>query len=220
MPGSPPVEPNAQPRDPGPPALSARWLDLQMFDTQPLKPALSGLELEYRIIQLYRRDAGKREATFSFDTGQGTQDLGFRNEVNVLFDCQPARDITLRVRDENGEPSTASLLIRDKAGRVYPSQAKRLAPDFSFHPQVYRGDGETLQAARRRVRHRVSRGPESIAGNAPRRRWTRKPRELRFQGGALDRSGEARLVVRRSSHPRRRLRALLRSRPRAFMRRT
>ena len=63
-----------------------RWLDLMMFDSQPLKPALSGLTLEYRIVQLYSRDAGKREAKFSFNVGQGTQDLGYRNETDVLFD--------------------------------------------------------------------------------------------------------------------------------------
>jgi len=39
-----------------------RWLDLKMFDQQPFQPALSGLKLEYRIIELYSRDAGKREA--------------------------------------------------------------------------------------------------------------------------------------------------------------
>jgi hypothetical protein len=78
VPGSPPVVPHSQPKDPGEPALAARWLDMQMFEAPPMQPALSGLGLEYRIIQLYSRDAGKRDATFSFDTGQGTQDLGFR----------------------------------------------------------------------------------------------------------------------------------------------
>ncbi len=39
VPGSPPVAPNAQPKDPGAPALSTRWLDLQMFDAPPLRPA-------------------------------------------------------------------------------------------------------------------------------------------------------------------------------------
>jgi len=160
--GSPKVEPNARPRDPGPPALSARWLDLQMFDSQPMKPALSGLELEYRIIQLYSRDAGKREASFSFDTGQGTQDLGFRNEVSVLFDCKPARDIGLNIVDENGAPCIASLLIRDRAGRVYPSQIKRVAPDFFFHPQVYRGDGEVLKLPDGGYDITFQRGPESL----------------------------------------------------------
>ena len=64
------------------------WLDLKMFDEPPLEPTLSGLELEYRVVRLYSHDAGLREASLVFDVGQGTQDLGFRNEVPVLFDCR------------------------------------------------------------------------------------------------------------------------------------
>jgi hypothetical protein len=165
VPGSPPVQPNARPRDPGEPALSARWLDLQTFDAQPMKPTLSGLSLEYRIVQLYSRDAGKREASFSFDTGQGTQDLGFRNELHVLFDCRPAHQVKLRILDENDQPCTASLLIRDQAGRVYPSQVKRLAPDFFFHPQVYRNDGEVLKLPAGTYDIAFQRGPESLVEN-------------------------------------------------------
>ncbi len=161
--GSPPVAPNAKPRDPGPPALDSRWLDLQMFEAPPARPALSGLAVEYRIAQLYSRDAGKREAVFSFDTGQGTQDLGFRAETSVLFDCRPARAIALSIVDENGAPCVAELLIRDTAGRVYPSQVKRLAPDFFFHPQIYRGDGETIRLPDGDYDITFRRGPESIA---------------------------------------------------------
>lgn len=138
------------------------WLDLQTFDQQPLLKSLSGLPLEYRILQIYSRDAGKREAKIGFNVGQGTQDIGFRNEVPVLFNALPARTITLDVRDENNEPTTAAFVIRDKAGRVYPSQAKRLAPDFAFHPQVYRGDGESLKLPDGDYTLEFSRGPESI----------------------------------------------------------
>ena len=138
------------------------WLDLQTYDQQPLGKSLSGLSLEYRIIQLYSRDAGRREAKFSFNVGQGTQDIGFRNEVDTLFTCLPAHTITLRVRDENNQPTTASFVIRDAQRRVYPSQAKRLAPDFPFHPQVYRGDGETLKLPDGDYTVEFSRGPESI----------------------------------------------------------
>ena len=42
--------------------VDRRLLDLQMFNKQPMRERLSGLELEYRILQLYSRDAGKREA--------------------------------------------------------------------------------------------------------------------------------------------------------------
>lgn len=138
------------------------WLDFRMYDMQPLGKSLSGLPLEYRIIQLYSRDAGRREAKFSFNVGQGTQDIGFRNEVDTLFTCLPARAITFRVRDENNQPTTASFLIRDAQQRVYPSQAKRLAPDFPFHPQVYRGDGEILKLPDGEYTVEFSRGPESV----------------------------------------------------------
>lgn len=140
-----------------------RWLELQMFDAQPLRANLSGLGVEYRIIQLHSRDAGRREAKFSFDVGQGTQDLGFRNETDVLFRCEPAREIALRVRDEHGRPTTAAFVIRDRQGHVYPSQAKRLAPDFAFHPQVYRADGETIRLPEGRYTVEFQRGPESIS---------------------------------------------------------
>src|SRR5689334_11439901 len=109
-----------------------RWLDLAMFNKPPLKPTLSGLELEYRIIQLYSRDAGRREAKISFNVGQGTQDIGFRNDTDILFNCRPAADVSLRVLDEYGKPTTASLIIRDAQLHVYPLQTKRLAPDFDF----------------------------------------------------------------------------------------
>ena len=142
--------------------ISDRWLGLSVFNSQPLTKSLSGLELEYRIIQLYSRDAGKRDAKLSFDVGQGTQDLGFRNEVSLLFDCQPAHNLSLQVLDENGKPTTAGFEIRDHLGRVYPSQAKRLAPDFHFHPQVYRADGESVKLPNGTYQVKFYRGPESL----------------------------------------------------------
>ncbi len=160
------TSPNAQRLHNSPQAeVADRWLDLQMHDKQPLTKSLSGLNLEYRIIQLYSRDAGKREAKFSFDVGQGTQDLGYRAEADVLFQCQPAHEVALRVLDEDGKPTTASFIVRDAQGRVYPSQAKRLAPDFSFHPQIYRADGETLRLPPGEYKVEFSRGPESIIEN-------------------------------------------------------
>jgi hypothetical protein len=139
-----------------------RWLDLSLYTKAPHKPELSGLELEYRVIQLYSRDAGKREAKISFNVGQGSQDIGFRNETDILFTCLPATELTLRVLDENGRPTTASFVVRDAQGRTYPSRAKRLAPDFAFHPQVYRADGEKLLVGAGDYTFEVARGPEYV----------------------------------------------------------
>ena len=86
--------------------IEDRWLSLQTYDAQPLTQTLSGLELEYRILQLYSRDAGRREARVGFNVGASTQDIGFRNEVDTLFQCRSAVDIRLTVRDEDGKPTT------------------------------------------------------------------------------------------------------------------
>ena len=94
-----------------------------MFDKQPLKDRLSGLGLEYCIVELFSRDSGKREANLSFDVGQGTQDLGFRNEANLLFDCLPCVRVKLEVLDDDGTPTTGHFTIRDTRGRVYPAAA-------------------------------------------------------------------------------------------------
>lgn len=139
-----------------------RWLDAVLFDRPPVAPTLTGLALEYRILQLYSRDAGQRQAAFSFNVGQGTQDLGFRAEADVLFQCRPAREVTLRLRDDAGAPTTASLLITDPQGHVYPSPGRRLAPDFFFHPQVYRSDNEVLRLPEGRYTVVFQRGPESL----------------------------------------------------------
>lgn len=63
----------------------ARWLDLSVVVDKPLGKTLTGDKLEYVVVRLKPRQAGKREATLKFDVGQGTQDLGFRAEVPVLF---------------------------------------------------------------------------------------------------------------------------------------
>lgn len=145
------------------------WLDVAMFNAQPLRPRLSGLAVEYRILQLYSRDRGQREAHLAFNVGQGTQDLGFRNELDVLFDCRPANAVTFRVRDEHGKPAMATFTIRDAQGRVYPAMSKRLAPDFGFHPQIYRADGETERLPAGEYDVEYGRGPEYHRKQAKRR---------------------------------------------------
>jgi hypothetical protein len=65
------------------------WLEATVHAEAPLRKALSGRKVEYVILGLTAHEAGKREATLKFDVGQGTQDLGFRAEVPILFTVQP-----------------------------------------------------------------------------------------------------------------------------------
>jgi len=137
-----------------------RFIDIQMYDKQPMRARLSGLELEYRILQIYSKEAGKREARLSFNVGQGTQDLGFRSDIDILFSTRPATKVTFRVQDSDDRPTTGSFLIRDAQGRVYPSQAKRLAPDLAFQPQIYRANGEFVLLPPGEYTVEYTRGPE------------------------------------------------------------
>jgi hypothetical protein len=157
------TSPSAEPLA-GSPATEVRnrWLEISMFEGRPMTSRLSGLPLEYRIIQLHSRDAGSRAAVIAFDVGQGTQDIGFRNDTTLTFDCQASTPVTFRVLDERGEPTIASFVIRDTLGRVYPSQSKRLAPDFWFHPQVYRADGEVTRLPAGEYSIEYTRGPEYV----------------------------------------------------------
>ncbi|MBM3787314.1 MAG: hypothetical protein FJW30_23390 [Acidobacteria bacterium] len=161
--------------------VGRRWIDLAMFNKQPLKPHLSGLEVEYRILQLYSKDAGKREAKLMFDVGQGSQDLGFRSEVDILFTATAAAKVVFRVRDTDGKPTTASFLIRDEMRRVYPSQTKRLAGDFFFHPQVYRADGEHVMLPPGSYTIEYGRGPEYLYKTMKLAITAAEPRELSVQ---------------------------------------
>ena len=122
-----------------------RWADISVYSDPPMAPRLTGLPVEYEILQVYSRDSGQRSAKIAMDVGQGTQDIGFRNDVLVVFDIAPTRSIPLRVRDENGESGVASFLFKDRQGRVYPNPSKRLEPDFPFQQHIYRFDGEDIR---------------------------------------------------------------------------
>ncbi len=191
--------------------VASRFLELSMYRQRPMTKQLSGLALEYAIVQIYSRTAGQREAKIGFHIGQGTQDIGYRNAVDVLFNCQPSVKVVFRIKDDDGSPSMASLVITDGVERlledpekdpfpkdyrltlayrrnweegkfdgaqdkrgtkrligVYPLPSRRHAgsdefPDFFFHPQVYRADGEHVYLPPGRYHVAFTRGPEYVA---------------------------------------------------------
>jgi hypothetical protein len=70
-----------------------RWLSAAVVTAHAarLDPLLSGSGVEYVLLALTTKEAGQREATLAFDVGQGTQDLGFRGEISLLFQCRPSK---------------------------------------------------------------------------------------------------------------------------------
>ena len=137
-----------------------RWAEISLYQRPPMRERLSGLRLEYQVLLVASRDAGQRSAQIAFNVGQGTQDIGYRNDVLVLFDAAPAQSVTLRVKDEKGRPTVAAFRIKDRLDRVYPLPGKRLAPDLPFQQQVYRADGDVVLLPPGTYTVTVSRGPE------------------------------------------------------------
>jgi len=157
------------------------WASISLYQNPPMLPRLSGLAVEYQILAIYSRDPGQRSAIISFNVGQGTQDIGFRNDMTILFTARPARAVIFRVHDENGEPGMASFIVRDKLNRIYPNPAKRLAPDFFFQPQVYRADGEILRLPEGQYTVTYTGGPEYLTREKDFIVDTKGPSEVEFQ---------------------------------------
>ena len=138
--------------------VAARWLALGMVDRQPLAPRLSGLGLEYRIVELFAREPGPAFARIECRLGDARPAAG----TDMAFRAAPSQTVTFRIRDEPDRPAAAKIEITDAAGRVYPPQAKRLAPDLFFQRQIYRFDGESIRLPDGAYRVTMSRGPESV----------------------------------------------------------
>src|ERR1051325_11095342 len=66
-----------------------RWADVTLYQQPPMRRRLSGLALEYVILEIYSRDAGQRSAKISLNVGQGSQDIGFRKDGTILFTPEP-----------------------------------------------------------------------------------------------------------------------------------
>ena len=137
-----------------------RFLSVAMHDQPPMLNQLSGLNVEYAIALILSTEAGRREATIGFDLGNSEQDLGSRGETAILFQAKPAIPVSLSILDSDGRPTTASLIIQDRQGHVFPQQPKRLAPDFFFQPQIYRAHGETVLLPPGEFTIQSGRGPE------------------------------------------------------------
>ena len=113
--------------------LSNQFMEMIIYRNRPLESNLSGLEIEYVPIQFYTKEKGKREASIGFNVGQGSQDIGFRNTVDILFDIKPSTKAVFNVQDEDGNPVMASFIITDGIERYSESQFQRWGGDYRLN---------------------------------------------------------------------------------------
>ncbi|TDW17493.1 CehA/McbA family metallohydrolase [Kribbella kalugense] len=155
------------------PRIKDAWLETKIAAAGDL----SGLEVEYRVISLYSREGGVRPGGLTIFAADehNHQSLsrsplglaGFRTNFELReygasfdFDCAPAGEIQLDIREPDGRSCMAAITVQDGQGRSYPSKAMRLAPDMFFHEHVYRATGEMIRLPEGRYQVSAIRGPE------------------------------------------------------------
>jgi len=146
-----------------------RFLDAQMYTGGTMNKHLSGMPVEYTIVQLYSKVSGKRnvELGFSIDSVPG-------NTTAIPFVIDPAVKVIFDIKDDDGQPVMAAITITDsiertpgKLGSVYPLPSRRVSaydeyPDFFFQQHVYRKTGEHVMLPPGKFTIRYTRGPEYL----------------------------------------------------------
>lgn len=121
--------PNARPIPHGPKEdIDNRWMALSMYDGRPLNANLSGLELEYRIVQLSSTTVGNRKARLEFNAGiAGTANSSVIRQWRFDQDSDgwgELNDLQMKVRDKsiyleaNGDDPFLSAPVSARGGRM------------------------------------------------------------------------------------------------------
>jgi hypothetical protein len=162
-----------QPREAFAEPFRRAWLEAVV--TGPT--AISGAAIQFAVVSLYSRDAGKRTAGLrffavehptgtGFTTGPARVDLMTRlfeggvYTEEIEFEVTPSHLVELDVREPDGRTTMAAVTVTDDRSRVYPSKAMRLAPDMVFQSHVYRAAGEVIELPPGRFTVSATRGPE------------------------------------------------------------
>ncbi|MGA0039534.1 MAG: hypothetical protein ACO3NZ_06780 [Pirellulales bacterium] len=67
---------------------AAEWFSIHIVENSESTAVLSGARTEWKLIELYSSEAGTRAVRIAADAGTGTQDLGFRAEVDLVIDVE------------------------------------------------------------------------------------------------------------------------------------
>jgi hypothetical protein len=93
--------------------VSNRFLELSIYRNRPLQPTLSGLDLEYVVLQIYSSEGGAREAEITFSINNDHKELVAVSSIKVDFNILPPVRVNLSISDEDGSPAMASFIISD-----------------------------------------------------------------------------------------------------------
>ncbi len=110
--GSPEPNPAVKPDD-----VRDRWMDVDVFDKQPLAKRLSGLARSSTASSssTAATPASARRSSPS-TSARGRRTSASATRATSLFDCEPAVEVKLDVLDDDGKPTTGQFVIPRRAG--------------------------------------------------------------------------------------------------------
>ena len=158
-----------------------RWADMSIYTQPPMRQRLSGLGIEYVILQVYSRDAGQRSALVSFNVGQGSQDIGFRNDVEVLFTARAGAHRPHQ-RQGRARPADHRRIHSCATSSIASTRTFRSAwrPTFTFSRRSIGTTARPSACPTGSFTVTATRGPEYISADEARSR-SAAPSELIFQ---------------------------------------
>ncbi len=166
------------------PLIEKMWLMTQMYGATPVPPigfqvlALSTFAVDYQVIQLFSRDAGKHDAKLMMTMLSQVQGIGApSSSATFTFDCRPTRDVVLNVTDVDGAGWWRRSSSKHAHDHIYPPQAMRLAPDVSFGRRCIAPTGRLCGCGRRAFGDELARpGISTRRAERDHRRWARSDR--------------------------------------------
>jgi hypothetical protein len=141
------------------------WLGFRFGLATLPRDGLEGASVEYQLLQLYSQLGGRNSASLAISLASvpaARRPTG--RTFTQSFISAPASFVTLRIEDSDRKGTTASLLITDSVGRIYPAPAHRIEPDLGYQWHIYRADGESIRLPAGHYRIAYRRGPEYLEG--------------------------------------------------------
>ena len=141
-----------------------RWADMSIYTQPPMRQRLSGLGIEYVILQVYSRDAGPALGARQLQRrpGQPGRRLPQRRRSALHRPCRRRPCASACRTSTASRPPPVSSSATSSTASI-PNISKRLAPDFYFQPQVYRPTARPSSLPDGQFTVTASRGPEYLS---------------------------------------------------------
>ena len=148
----------------GAPIVFSTW---KCSQPPPMTANLSGLEAEYALALIYSSESGRREATLTFDVGQGTAGPRLPRGGACAVRSQPAIAVKLRCSTTMGRRRRRVFSSWTSKVMSFRRRPSGWRPICFSRQHIYRAHGEDVLLPPGELTMFFGRGPDTGGSNAP-----------------------------------------------------